>query len=865
MIGETISHYRIIEKLGEGGMGVVYKALDTTLDRHVAIKFLPPHLSKDEDATRRFIHEAKAASALDHANIGTIHEVEKTDDGRTFIVMAYYEGETLRERIDRGNISVDEALDITSQVASGLARAHETEIVHRDIKPSNIIITKRGEAKIIDFGLAKLAGKTRLTKEGTTLGTVAYMSPEQAKGEEIDSRSDIFSLGAVFYELLTGEPPFKGKHEAALLYEIVHEEPELLSKLRADVQKDFQNIVDKALKKNASDRYQSAAAMVEGLTSLKAGVTPGISAISSKRGTLLRNVTITITSLLVLVLGYLIISRYITPKPSDAEAKRVMIAVLMFENLGNAEDEYFADGITEEITARLASIRGLGVIARTSVIQYKNTDKTIKQIGEELGVEYILEGTIRWQHISESQSQVRITPRLIKVSDATQLWADIYQEDISDIFHVQASVAKRVIEALDVTLLESELPILEAKPTENLDAYQAYLRGNYYRSRPDYSQENILLWVQMMQRAVELDPDFALAYAALSRAHSMMYHLGWDHTEERLSKSKAAVDRALELQPDLPQAHLALGRYYYWGFKDYDRALEELAIAEKGLPNDYSILLALAAIRRRQGKFETSVSLYARAIELNPNLANIFLELARTYKSMRMYSEADRHYDRSISLVPDQKEAYLGKAQNYWLWEGDTARARATLERMPGRGDWHWLWQELYEKDYRAALERISSISMETFEDEGYFLPKAQMEGYIHQLMGRPDIASALYDDARILLEAEAKARPDDYRVRISLGNVYARLGRKKEAIREGMLGVELMSVSQDALIGPWGVENLALIYTIVGEYGAALDQVEYLLSIPCGLSVPLLRLDPQWDPLRHHPRFHKLVDKKMQ
>ena len=258
MIGETISHYKIIEKLGEGGMGIVYKALDTTLDRQVAIKFLPPHLSKDEEATKRFIHEAKAASALDHVNIGTIHEVDKTSDGRTFIVMAYYEGETLRERIDRSDITVDEALDITTQIATGLAKAHEKEIVHRDIKPSNIIITRDGEAKIIDFGLAKLAGKTRLTKEGSTVGTAAYMSPEQARGEESDHRSDIFSLGSIVYEMLAGKPAFKGEHEAALLYEIVHEEPKPLVTHREDLPEDVQSIVDKALKKDPGERYRNA-------------------------------------------------------------------------------------------------------------------------------------------------------------------------------------------------------------------------------------------------------------------------------------------------------------------------------------------------------------------------------------------------------------------------------------------------------------------------------------------------------------------------------------------------------------------------------------------------------------------------------
>ncbi len=268
MIGKTVSHYKILEKLGESGMGVVYKAKDTTLDRFVAIKFLPPHLSKDEEATKRFVHEAKAASALDHSNIGTIYEVEKTSDGQTFIVMAYYEGETLRQRIDRGDITIDEALDITYQVVAGMAKAHEKRIVHRDIKPSNIILTNDGVAKVIDFGLAKLAGKTRLTKEGSMLGTAAYMSPEQARGEEVDHRSDIFSLGAIFYELLTGKPPFRGEHEAALLYEIVHEEPEQVTSIRSEVPEAMAQIVDRALSKDRETRYASANDILNDLKSV---------------------------------------------------------------------------------------------------------------------------------------------------------------------------------------------------------------------------------------------------------------------------------------------------------------------------------------------------------------------------------------------------------------------------------------------------------------------------------------------------------------------------------------------------------------------------------------------------------------------
>jgi serine/threonine-protein kinase len=385
--------------------------------------------------------------------------------------------------------------------------------------------------------------------------------------------------------------------------------------------------------------------------------------------------------------------------------------------------------------------------------------------------------------------------------------------------------------------------------------------------KPDMTEEQFRLAVQMFERAIELDPNFALAFVWLSEALSILSHFGYDLTEENISKAKAAADRVLELQPGLPEGNVALGLYYYLCHKDYDRALEELAMAEKDLPNNSRILEYIGYIRRRQGNFEAAVDNLEKAFELNPQALNLLWELGKTYRGLRRYPEAERYYDRCISLAPDHPRPYTSKSSLYRS-EGLLEKARATLEEMPRKTDpesinaWHinWIWQELFERNYQAALELLSSDFVESLV--GW---KAIWIGYVYWLMKEPELSHSSLDSARILLEKEVKELPDVYRTRRLLGIAYAGLGRKEEAIREGKLAVELYPVSKDAIRGPANVLYLALIYVMVGEYDAALDKIEYLLSIPCTLSVPLLRFEPQWDPLRDHPRFKRLLEEYSQ
>ena len=832
MIGKTISHYRIIEKLGEGGMGVVYKAEDTKLKRSVALKFLPRELTLDPDAKERFAREAQAASALDHPNICTIHEIDETEDGQMFICIACYSGKTVRERISGGPLQMEEALDIATQVAAGLQEAHRRGIVHRDIKPANIIVTPDGLVKIMDFGLAKLAGQTKLTRVGATVGTVAYMSPEQARGENVDHRTDIWSLGVVLYEMLTGRTPFAGEHEQTVIYSILNNEPEPVTRLRPDIPAELESIVNRALASIPDSRYCDVGAMLNDLKQL--GKEPDSSALTVEM---------------------------------SAKKAQPSIAVLPFANMStDPEQEYFCDGMAEEIINALVHVEGVRVVARVSAFAFKGRCEDIREIGRKLNVETLLEGSVR-----KAGNQLRITAQLVKVSDGYHLWSERYDRELKDVFAIQDEIAHNIVEALEVELSGREKRALKVKPTESIDAYQAYLRGLEYAGRPDYLEEDFRLAVQMFERAVELDPGFAMAYAELSKAHSALYFHGHDRTETSPSQAKAAVDRALELQPALPDAHLALGYYHYWCRQEFGHALAEFAIAERGLRDDARILAVVAAILKRQGKIEQAVEHYKRAFELSPQDASLPHEIGCACMTMRDYAQAERYYDRSIALAPDQVYAYICKASNCWLRQGDTEGARRALEAIPERttgaatGPAAALFEEfqlaLFARDHKKALDVLAAGSAVFDEGQWWFIPRALMEAYTYRLMGDARRAHALFERALSLLEEEARQRPDDDRVRASLGVAYAGLGRKEDAIREGELAVKLVPISDNAVIGPFRLDDLAFIYALVGEREKALDLLEHLLSIPSWLSVPLLRIDPRWDSLREHPRFQSLLE----
>ncbi|MBI3872568.1 MAG: protein kinase [candidate division Zixibacteria bacterium] len=858
MIGRTISHYHITRKLGAGGMGEVYLATDTKLNRPVALKFLPEGLSRDPEARARLLREAQAASQLNHSNILTIYGVEEAD-GRDFIVMEYIEGTALGSAVESKAASLDRVLDLAIQMGEGLDKAHRAGIVHRDLKPANILIDADGRAKILDFGLAKLRGAGKLTQTGSTTGTAAYMSPEQAQGAEADARSDLFSFGVVLYEMIAGRPPFSGDHQAAMAYAIVNENPEPLARYKADVPVELQRLITKCLAKFPSERYQSAADLVADLRALRTAIhvsspRSAIVAPMKRRSRLVA--ALVVAGLAILAAGTAVVWHHIGSSGASTASGRKMLVVLPFENLGSTEQEYFADGITEEITARLANVSGLGVISRTTAIRYKKSEKSLRDIGQELGADYVLEGTIRWDKSDNAQS-VRITPRLIRVNDDTHLWADVYERPLEHVFAVQAEIAEKVAAAMNVTLMEPEHQRLTAKPTEDVEAYDCYLRANDMLIHGE-TRESRLSAQRLYEAAVRLDRRFAQAWSALSQVCTELY---WHHgrNQQNLDRAKEAVQTALTINPDLPEAHVALGVYEYH-VHQYDSALVEFDVAQHSQPNNTVLLLEIGYVKQRQGKHLEALELFRRVLSLDPQAAQAAFLAAEREMWMRDYASAEKDFDRAITAAPDLFFGTVAKSLTRFLRDGNMDQARLLLPEAADMTNAdaldlaNWAYLKLCDGQYQEILAGLKSTDPEA--QSGILSERAF--AYVH--LHNPGAAKACYDSARAISERAIALVPDEAGYHADLGIANAGLGRREAAIREGERAVELSPLARD-MYNDMGITiNLAHIYAWEGEDDKALDILEYLLSIPSPLSGRMLAVDPTWASLRNNPRFVKLV-----
>ncbi|HEY3012702.1 MAG TPA: tetratricopeptide repeat protein, partial [Gemmatimonadales bacterium] len=548
-----------------------------------------------------------------------------------------------------------------------------------------------------------------------------------------------------------------------------------------------------------------------------------------------------------------------------------MLAVLPFKNMGAAGDQYFADGLTEEITSRLAGVSDLGVVSRTSTDQYKGTTKSIKQIGQELGVGYVLEGSVRWEKSPDGTSRVRVTPQLIRVSDDRHLWADRYDAELADVFQVQSGIAERVTNAMGLALEPSEQRALRERPTTNTEAYDFYLRGMEYRNRGP-SQEHIANSIQMFRRAVELDSNFAQAWAQISQGRSSEFWFFYDRTEGALAEAKEAAERALRLRPDLPDPHVALGYYYYWGRLDYDHALRELALARERQPNNTDLMMATASVRRRQGRWPEAVANFEKAVQLDPRSTDAVFNLAETYQIIRKYDLALRAFDKAIAISPEVPFGRWDKLPTMFATGASLEAVKQSLREALQRVDFGQMARAAVgtssvagfavspsfllaaDPAYQASVERLSLP--EFVDSVGYYSLKAEM----YRTQQRPQLERAYLDSARSILESQVRAQPEEASFHSQLGVVYARLGRKADAVREGETAVRLLPVSKEAYRGVNLQAALAQIYAVVGQRAKAVERLKYLLSIPSLISRPILRVDPRWAPLRGDPEFERLT-----
>jgi serine/threonine protein kinase/Tfp pilus assembly protein PilF len=814
MIGNTISHYKILEKRGEGGMGVVYKAHDIKLDRIVALKFLPKYLLGDKDAKTRFANEAKAASALNHPNITTIYEIDEVE-GESFICMEYIEGESIKELIKEEVLSIDRILKIAIQIAEGLNAAHRKGVIHRDIKSDNIMITSEGVVKITDFGLAKLKDAPGVTVSGSVLGTLQYMSPEQVQGLASDFRSDIFSFGVVMYEMITGELPFKGEHPAALFYSILSENPEPLERYRAGISDELQTIVDKTLQKDAQDRYQNTDELLADLRGGPKEESRWLKKISSK--------------------------------PKSAEPLKPSLAVMYLENLsGRKEDDYFVAGMTEDIITDLCGIEGIRVLSRSDVFPFRDKQATVSEIGKKLSVDYVLEGSVR-----KAGERVRINAQLVKAADGFHVWAERFDQELKDIFDLQAEVARKIAQSLKVKLRPSEIIQMEKKPTFSIQAYDYYLQGRDYYWK--LTRRDLEFAIKLYHKALEIDPDYALAYAGLADVYVYKYEAYFERSLHILDEAEKASQKALSIDLELPEAHRSLGRVFKFR-KMTDEAIREFKEAIRLRPNFCEAFRALGWIYEETGNFEEARRWAERTLEIRPSDKDAFLLMGVICYDQQRYDLALDAFYKALDLAPDFGTAY------YYV--GSTlvklGKLDAALERFQkcveaGSDPNVYLdlgWVHLLKREYENASEYFQKSI-----DAGYFAFLAfYFLGVVHGQRGNVDEAEECYRRAVEACTGQLESDPENPYLHSTLGLAYFALREEGKAEEEMKISLKL------------GPENGAILYDLARYHAyrkdetRAIDFLRQALKLPLGPSIFEVRLDPHFEDLQKSSVFAEMV-----
>jgi len=893
MIGKRIGRYEIRALIGKGGMGEVYSALDTSLDRVVALKILPPDLQQDPERRARIEREAKTVAALNHPNVVTLHAVEEID-GLFILVMELVEGRTLDAVVPGQGLPLDRFFATALPLAEAVSAAHARGITHRDLKSQNVMIDGDGRVKVLDFGLARwvetqpehidqtMTIDSDMTREGVVVGTAAYMSPEQAEGKPIDPRSDVFSLGVLLYEMITGRRPFTGETRMSTLTSVLRDDPRPLVELRDDIPRQVGRILRRCLEKDPELRYETARGVVYDLEILRDEVYSGEHAAQAappaadpvRRSTSHRRMWIggaMVAAMLAAVVFWWAPLRDRGAErgapaalaAADETPAEPMVVVFPFENLGPPEEAYFAAGVTDEIITRLTGVDGLRVVSRTSALHYDRTGKSMPQIASELGVDYVLEGAVRWQRGDGETSRVRVTPQLMDAASDEQLWAEPYDRAMAEIFKVQSEIADEVVRSLGVTLAVSAGQVEKDIPTEDMNAYHAYLRAREIIDVSRFNAESWFLAVDLLEKAVARDPDFHEAWVQLAKSHSGMCHFNWDRNEARLAQAKTAADHAFALKPDDAHSHMARGYYYYWGRKDYEQALAAFRKADGLRSDDPEIRLGLAYVLRRQENYAEAADILIDVSRFSPRDPALAMHIGETLGILGRYDEALAWSERAVELGPGQESNY-SMAANVAIRAGRAELARHYMDLTPPSTDpeaYFWQFRSYYLlRDYAEAL-RFAEKLPDVLESQYVVISRPLALAGLHRAMDMPDAAREDFARAEAHLSAKLAEKPEAGNLVAAHAIALAGLGRADEALAEIERSFTLYPAVKDLWIQGWRVYDKAIVQMLSDRPAEAVGTLAELMKRETDvLSPSLLRTSPDLDPLRGRADFQALL-----
>ena len=860
--------YTIQRELGRGGMATVYLATDRKHERSVALKVLKPELAAVL-GTDRFLREIKTTAQLTHPHILPLLDSGEADE-TLFYVMPFVEGESLRDRLNREKqLPVEDALQISREVADALSYAHSHGVIHRDVKPENILL-QSGHAVVADFGIGRAidqAGGDRLTSTGLALGTPAYMSPEQAAGsKDLDGRSDLYALGCVLYEMLAGHAPFVGASVESLIHQHLTAQPANITGIRPAVPAHVVAALERALAKTPADRFNPVALFAEALgPRASAPVMPGAARSPSiaRRPFPWQRIAGLAIAAVVVIAVVVAVGRRLRPGERPSPRARTDIAVLPLQNLSaDGPYAYFAGGLHDELLTQLAKVAALKVISRTSVMEYATGTKQLKEIAVELDVGTIVEGSV--QVVGD---RLRVHVQLIDAATDEHLWAEHYDRTLDDAFAVQSDIAQRIVTAVGAALTGAEATALAAMPTQDAEAYRLYLQGEEYRQRPGYGRQDLESAEQLYERALALDSTFALAYASLSIVHGLLYRLEHDPHPSRVERQRATASAALRFGPSLPQARAATGMVHYMR-DDYARALPELTAAAEALPGSAELWGYVGYANRRLGNWNQVLAAFHRATALNPRDATLIWDLGgNTLFYLHRYDEAAAAYRQAFALAPDMRGADRERALTYVLWQGRVDSLRAVLERGDRESDGAdggalslrarlGLWERAPD-----TLLAMLGGADQMVSYGGHQEPGLLYRAWAHQLRGDREGAAVAFRGALTQLDSALGRHPEHWGLHASRGLALAGLGREADARKEA----EWLTTSQEYrdLYGRGNIfEARAMIFAQLGLAQEAVTELEPVLDGPSRVSAPLIGLDPRYDPIRQDPRFQRLLRK---